>query len=682
MNNEKKIGIIDADLLDNGTRHPNLALMKISSYCKKEGFEPELLYNSDNYLDFDYLIISKVFTFTKLPEQLEELLDWNNLSLYNTSIKSDLSMIRDCSNDQPKIAIGGTGFFDDGGNNLDDEIEHAMPDYDLYSSYVEYMINVKHRKPSDFSDYTDYSIGFTSRGCFRKCSFCVNKKYNAAFRHSKVSEFYDDRRPGIYLWDDNVLALPESDWREIFQELQNTGKPFQFRQGLDLRLMTDEAAELITSYNFSGDYIFAFDHYPRDKDIIREKLELWRHHCFTTTKLYVLCAYVPLQKMESWDRTIHMDQNRDLVKKQFELEDVISTFERIKILMEFGCIPYIMRHEGYRNSYFKDLYIQIARWCNQPEFFKKKSFREYCIANKDYTKNETCKTYQAMVKFEEEYKEIADKYFDLRYDELNRFGCHNSYSKSTKPCPVCVCGGVTWDKVVSRSITGYDLLRQYYTRSIEIDCLIHHHNRLCATDVEKAVVMLVGAIQHADIDDILSIVDGSETIPIKTNMIPQPGGINNKDEILSKIMQVLSEEDCLSYEELGRKLLGDGKSRNAYTKYGETYSKFSTLLDLTVIDNHPVSISLSPIGKLIMTYSEQKKAEFYTKQILRIPIIQLIIKDARNNTSIRQHIKDLFSESTIERRTSSISFMLSILKQSGSKTISDRLRNIIDYEED
>ena len=26
----KEIGIIDADLLDNGTRHPNLALMKIS----------------------------------------------------------------------------------------------------------------------------------------------------------------------------------------------------------------------------------------------------------------------------------------------------------------------------------------------------------------------------------------------------------------------------------------------------------------------------------------------------------------------------------------------------------------------------------------------------------------------------------------------------------------------------
>ena len=31
------IGIIDADLLDKGTRHPNLALMKISAYHKKCG---------------------------------------------------------------------------------------------------------------------------------------------------------------------------------------------------------------------------------------------------------------------------------------------------------------------------------------------------------------------------------------------------------------------------------------------------------------------------------------------------------------------------------------------------------------------------------------------------------------------------------------------------------------------
>ena len=32
-----KIGLIDADLLDGGTRHPNLALLKISGFCKSRG---------------------------------------------------------------------------------------------------------------------------------------------------------------------------------------------------------------------------------------------------------------------------------------------------------------------------------------------------------------------------------------------------------------------------------------------------------------------------------------------------------------------------------------------------------------------------------------------------------------------------------------------------------------------
>ena len=37
----KEIGIIDADLLDNGTRHPNLALMKLSAWHKAQGDDVE-----------------------------------------------------------------------------------------------------------------------------------------------------------------------------------------------------------------------------------------------------------------------------------------------------------------------------------------------------------------------------------------------------------------------------------------------------------------------------------------------------------------------------------------------------------------------------------------------------------------------------------------------------------------
>ena len=42
-----RIGIMDADLLDNGTRHPNLALLKISGYCKHYGHTVRLIQSYD-----------------------------------------------------------------------------------------------------------------------------------------------------------------------------------------------------------------------------------------------------------------------------------------------------------------------------------------------------------------------------------------------------------------------------------------------------------------------------------------------------------------------------------------------------------------------------------------------------------------------------------------------------------
>jgi hypothetical protein len=68
-----KVGIIDSDLLDNGTKHPNLALMKISSYYKNKGFETKLLEDYNNLDNYDKIYLSKVFSFTKIPI---------NLSLY------------------------------------------------------------------------------------------------------------------------------------------------------------------------------------------------------------------------------------------------------------------------------------------------------------------------------------------------------------------------------------------------------------------------------------------------------------------------------------------------------------------------------------------------------------------------------------------------------------------------
>lgn len=368
-----KIGLIDADLLDNGTRHPNLVIMKLSGYFKEKGCDVELIEDystitDDNYKgikNYDAIYISKVFDFSKIDEKI---LEFEN------------------------VYFGGTGFFFDGGLDLPCEIEHHMPDYHIYEKYIEH--DSKHEnKEAYWKDYTDYSIGFATRGCFRKCEFCVNRKYEKVFFHSHISEWVDPKRKGIYLWDDNIFGY--SKWKEVFDELKEINKPFQFRQGLDIRLLTEDKAVVLNVAKYKGDIIFAFDHIE-DKELIEEKLKLWRKHSDKSTKLYVLSGF----------------DGQD--EKEIE-----SVFERISIIIKYGCLPYIMRHKNYENSLYKGLFIQIARWCNMPQFLKKMSFRDFCEANQTYHKTEDtlCSSMIALNDFEDKFPDIAKKYFDMRFDE-------------------------------------------------------------------------------------------------------------------------------------------------------------------------------------------------------------------------------------------------------------------------
>lgn len=331
------IGIIDADLISNIRNHrfPNLACMKISGWHKTKGDDVELILNYDdiNPLHYDIIYISKVFTDTQVPDSL--------LHLSN-------------------VQYGGTGFFYDNAPPLPYEIEHHFPDYDLYNDWVSLSIE-KGEKESNFTYYKDCSIGYTTRGCVRQCPFCVNRNKKSIDLHSPVEEFLDDSKKFICLLDDNILM--SKNWKEVLLSLQKTGKPFQYKQGMDERALTEEKIKLLLDVSYFGDYIFAFDNIE-DKDIIVRKLELWKSldKKHTRLKFYVLCGY---DRNDVWD-------------KSFWIKDIADTFERVRILMEYGALPYIMRYQRVYTSDYKDIYTYLASWCNQPSLFKSMTFETYC----------------------------------------------------------------------------------------------------------------------------------------------------------------------------------------------------------------------------------------------------------------------------------------------------------------
>ena len=391
-----KIGIIDADLIGRKKhRFPNLVCEKISGYWKEKGADVRLIMDY-NLIDlFDHVYISKVFTDTPVPDFVNKLIGK-----------------KDSPNE--RIKIGGTGFYFDKAPNLPAEIEHHMPDYHLYDEWIKNEVERaceeagrkgkifnKSRFMVQFKEYADYSIGFITRGCFRKCKFCVNQKFDHVFLHSPLEEFFDPTRKKLCFLDDNFLGCPQ--WKSLLDEIISTGRAFKFKQGLDERILTEEKCRMLFNSNYDGDFTFAFDNIS-DYDLIHEKLKMIRkYNQKKSVKFYVLVGF------ESTD-----------------VKDIENAFKRVELLLHYRCLPYIMRYMNkndtpWQRSKYRSLYVTLARWCNQPSILKKMSFRSFCEANQALHKNKNtlCSAMKSMVDFENEYPEIAARYFDIRFGEEN-----------------------------------------------------------------------------------------------------------------------------------------------------------------------------------------------------------------------------------------------------------------------
>ena len=414
--NKIRVGLVDADLLDNGSRHPNLVLLKIAGLLNENNIQFELI--TSNYANtkvFDYIYMSKVFTFTKEPAfylnaSEKEKLKFHiggtgyyatelNTDIFNQKRQKDMTSL---SNDTLLNKLRNSYGIEDKKYGI--IMERQMPYYDLYLPYIISILEkcdtyeARKRCRQKYKDYLDYSIGFLTRGCTRHCPFCVNRLENHVVKCSELEWFYDRNRPYVYFWDDNFLASPREIWQPILQKLIDEKVTFQFRQGLDERQFAEsphgeEMAKLLSMARYHGDYIFAFDNW-RDREVIERSLQIWkRYKSNHTTKFYLFCGFM---------------QKKDKQEKFYK--DIWELFQRIKILMQYECLGYVMRHEDYHQAPIANIYVQIARWCNQPAFFKKMSFWEYCYRNQSYWEQKTLneKNHKEIISFQDFEQEIRD----------------------------------------------------------------------------------------------------------------------------------------------------------------------------------------------------------------------------------------------------------------------------------
>jgi hypothetical protein len=289
-------------LIQSDGKIPNIALMKIARYHKNHGDEVILVKGievSSRLFIPDIVYISCVF-----KENRERVIALSKQFPHS------------------EVHIGGTGV--NLSARLPEEIEHLMPDYDLFGC--------------------DYSIGFTSRGCIRECPFCIVPTKEGHIKAvSDIYEFWDPRHKHIVLLDNNILALPEH-FKHIARQINDESLSVDFNQGLDIRLITEDNASILASLRIKPEIRFSWDDI-RIEPQVREHLRILENAGIKRAFWYVLVGY---------NSTIDED------------------LYRLNLLKERGQRAYVMRYKSGEK-----IYSDMAAWANQPAFFMKTSFAEF-----------------------------------------------------------------------------------------------------------------------------------------------------------------------------------------------------------------------------------------------------------------------------------------------------------------
>ena len=313
-----KIGLIDVD--NHGKLEscfPNLPLMKLSSYHKSRGNDVEW-YDKEKHYDVVYM--SKVFSFTpNFDEEINADLIMKGGTGYNI------------------YTLNGREFFSKNLSlNLYKNVEHIYPDYSLYG-------------------IEDTAYGFTSRGCPRGCAFCHVKSKEGGISHkvANINEFWNGQK-FIELLDPNLLAC--KDWKNILQQLIDSGAWVNFNQGLDIRMMTFEKINMLKKVKIKHVH-FAYDRFC-DQYIIEPMLNAFKNETGwkrDKVSVYVLCNF---------NSTIEED------------------LKRIMFIRSLDFNPYVMRYDK-EHIERGSLVNALARWVNNKFFFwKYETFNDYLEATK------------------------------------------------------------------------------------------------------------------------------------------------------------------------------------------------------------------------------------------------------------------------------------------------------------
>jgi len=217
----------------------------------------------------------------------------------------------------------------------------------------------------DYSHFQDFesSIGFSQRGCRLKCGFCVVPKKEGSVKSVKtIGEIWrgNGHKKQIILLDNDFFGQDMAAWKARLREAIDGKFKISFNQGLNVRLINQEACEWLSQvkyydWKFKQRRIYtAWDNIGDEKIFFRgvgmmEKAGIAPNRIMA----YMLIGYDP---KETWDRL----------------------FYRYNKMVEMGISPYPMVYNNERKDlkkFQKWVVMRYAKFVPWEDFRDGKNFK-------------------------------------------------------------------------------------------------------------------------------------------------------------------------------------------------------------------------------------------------------------------------------------------------------------------